>query len=273
MEKVDMHVHSWHSDGTMSPVEIVEAAVQSGVGVLAVADHNFLDGNIETQKLCEVHGINCIPAVELDTLDGETNFHILAYDFDVENRQFAEYVKHMRFLLDESSVRLVERMQSDYPSVSIADFMEFQRDKWLGGWKCLQYFMCKGITSSLRDGMKFYVDYEVGWKECGYPTIAATIYRIKRAGGYSVLAHPGEVIDTSDIVWFKHELRRIVSLGIDGVECYYPSHSAEITNACLELCNEHNLFITAGSDCHGEFGRTKTHVGQMGITTQQIRVR
>ena len=87
------------------------------------------------------------------------------------------------------------------------------------------------------------------------------------------MAHPGEVLDFSDIGRFKEELRRIIALGIDGIECYYPSHSAEVTNACLELCDEHSLYITAGSDCHGDFGRKKTYVGEMGIITDKLRFR
>ena len=275
MEKlyVDMHVHSFYSDGSMSPGEIVEAAVWNGVGVLAVADHNILDGSIEAQKLCKECGIHCIPAVELNTLDGESDIHILAYDYDMENRQFADFVKHLRFLLDESSVKLVERMQADYPNISLAEFMEFTYDRTLGGWKNLHYLMEKGLASSAKEAMKYYLDYDILYKESGYPTIAATAYRIKRAGGYGVLAHPGEVIDFSDIGRFKEELRRIIAFGIDGIECYYPSHSTEVTKACLELCDEYDLFITAGSDCHGDFGRKITYVGEMGITRQQVRIR
>jgi len=257
----------------MSPGEIVAAAVQSGVGVLAVADHNVLDGSIEAQKLCKKHGIHCIPAVELNTLDGESDIHILAYDFDMENQQFTDFIKHIRFLLDESSVRLIERMQADNINVSLAEFVEFSYDRKLGGWKNLHYLMSKGLATTIKDAMKYYLHYDISYKESGYPTIAATTYRIKRAGGYSVLAHPGEVLDFSDIGRFKEELRRIIALGIDGIECYYPSHSAEVTNACLELCDEHSLYITAGSDCHGDFGRKKTYVGEMGIITDKLRFR
>jgi hypothetical protein len=46
---------------------------------------------------------------------------------------------------------------------------------------------------------------------------------------------------------------RIINLGIDGIECYYPSHTEDITNVCLEICEDRNLFITCGLDCHGEF--------------------
>jgi len=270
---VDMHVHSFYSDGSMSPGEIVAAAVQNGVGVLAVADHNILDGSIETQKLCKERGIHCIPAVELNTLDGESDIHILAYDFDMENQQFTDVIKHVRFLLDESSVKLIELMQVDYQNISLTEFMEFTYDRKLGAWKSLHYLIEKGLVSSKKEAMEFYLNYNISHERSGYPTIAATIYRIKRASGYAVLAHPGEVIDSSDIGRFKEELRRIIALGIDGIECYYPSHSAEVTNVCLELCDEYNLFVTAGSDCHGDFGRKKTYVGEMGITKQQIRLR
>jgi 3',5'-nucleoside bisphosphate phosphatase len=83
-----------------------------------------------------------------------------------------------------------------------------------------------------------------------------------------LLAHPGELIDSSDIGVFSDELRHLINLGLDGVECFYPSHSAIITQACLEICNEKNLLVTAGSDCHGVFG--KTRVGEMNIPLNNV---
>jgi len=269
---VDLHIHSIYSDGTMSPDEIVETAISNGVGVLAVADHNTSDGSIETQKLCKERGIHCVPAVEIDALDGGANFHILAYGFDVNDQQFVDFIKHTRFLLDEQSVKLIERMQVDYPSLSLAEFMEFSHDRRLGGWKSIHYFKDKGLVSSLKDGMKFYSEYGIEFKESGFSTIAAVVYRIKRAGGYAVLAHPSVVIDSSDISKFKQELKRIVSFGIDGIECYYPSHSAAVTEACLKVCNELDLMITAGSDCHGNFWGSKGPVGIMQIMMDKLRI-
>jgi len=274
MEKpyVDLHIHSIYSDGTMSPEEIVETAISNRVGVLAVSDHNVLGGSIETQKLCKERGVRCIPAVEIDGLDGETNFHILAYGFDVNDQQFAEFIKHTRFLLDEQSVKLIERMQIDYPSLSLAEFMGFSHDRRLGGWKSIHYFKDKGLVSSLKEGMKFYSEYGIEFKESGFSTIAAIAYRIKKAGGYSVLAHPGVVMDISDIDEFKQELKRIVSFGIDGVECYYPTHSEAVTEACLDVCNELGLMITVGSDCHGAFWGSKGPIGMMQITMDRLRI-
>jgi len=267
----DLHVHSFYSDGSMSPEEIVEAAAANGVGTLAVADHDVLHGSLRTQALCRDNGIHCIPAVEIDTLDRGENFHILAYGFDVTSSLFCDFLASTRFMLDEASVKLIERMRPDHPDFSFEDYDKFVYDKRLGGWKALHYFMEKGLTSSLKEGIQLYSTYGISHSQSGFSTIAVTAYRIKRAGGYSVLAHPGALIDASDIDVFKQELRRLVSYGLDGIECYYPWYSEAITQACLDVCNEYKLLVTAGSDCHGAFGKTK--VGEMGIFTNQLNLK
>ncbi|MDR0272043.1 MAG: PHP domain-containing protein [Clostridiales bacterium] len=268
----DLHVHSFYSDGSMSPDEIMEAAVSNDVGLLAIADHNALDGSIKIRKLCKDNGIQYIPAVEINTLEGGTDFHILAYGFDIENVEFTEFIKHTRFLLDETSVKLIELMQSDYSDISLEDYMKYTHDRRLGGFKALSYFISKGLTSNLKEGMQFFPKYGMmDFSKTGFSTIAATAYRIKSAGGYAVLAHPGNMIDTSDINNFKDELMRIVSLGLNGIECYYPSHSEAITKVCIEICDKHDLLITAGSDCHGSF--MKTRVGEMDINLSKLRLK
>jgi len=273
MEKpyADLHVHSYYSDGSMSPEEIVEAAVSNSVGVLSIADHNILEGTLPAQELCHDNGIQYIPGVEIDTIDKDSFQHILAYGFDITDSSFADFIKFTRFLLDEMSINLVERMQADNSTLTIKDFFEYKYDRRLGGWKGIHYLLDKGVTSNLKDGMRLYYDYGVTHNKAGFSTIVATAYRIKAAGGYSILSHPGELIDTSDIESFKAEMRRIISCGVDGIECYYPQNTKEVTQACLEVCNELDLMITAGSDCHGTF--IPTRVGEMDIRRDQLRLK
>lgn len=84
------------------------------------------------------------------------------------------------------------------------------------------------------------------------------------------MAHPGEVIKETNMTYFKEEILRFINYGLDGVECYYPSHTSDITNVCLEICKDRDLLITAGSDCHGEFGGTE--VGEMNISIGRLNV-
>ncbi len=267
----DLHVHTFASDGSMSPEEIVEDAVANGVGLLAVADHDVTDGSVAAQKLCKNNGILCIPAVEIDTAEGDVNFHVLGYGVDFADAEFAAYLAHTKFLLDEYSIRLIERMSADYNGISFDDYHAFAEDKRLGGWKALHYFREKGLTSLLKEGVRLYAQYGLKYSLSGFSTIAAAAWRIRRAGGYAVLAHPGETIDTADMESFRGELRRILALGVDGIECYYPTHSQDVTRACLDVCRERDAIVTAGSDCHGVFG--KTRVGEMDIPMGELRLK
>ena len=68
--------------------------------------------------------------------------------------------------------------------------------------------------------------------------------------------------------FFKKKIERYLAFGLDGIECYYPTHTEEITKLCLEICKEKNLLITAGSDCHGEFG--KAQIGEMNVRLENL---
>ena len=73
---------------------------------------------------------------------------------------------------------------------------------------------------------------------------------IRAAGGQAVLAHPGVTLRGERD--FPRALARLVDEGLDGVECYYPTHSRDVRETCLSLCRRRELLVSAGSDCHGE---------------------
>ena len=268
---VDLHVHSYYSDGSMSPKEIVNSAVENSVGILAIADHDVLTGSIELKQLCLDNDIKYVPAVEIDTAELNRNYHILAYGFDIDNSGFRDFIKHTRFCLDEMSIKLIELMQNEYENISLDEFFKYVYDRTLGGWSALHYLMDKGLSTSLKGGIRYYTDYNLLYSLAGFSTVSATTHRIKDNGGYSILAHPGEVIDTSDVKCFTDELRRLIAFGLDGIECYYPTHTEAITQACLDICYENNLMITSGSDCHGVFGSST--VGGMKILPNILNLR
>lgn len=267
----DMHIHSLFSDGGLTPEEIVQAAVDYDIGLLAVADHSVAEGSLAVQTLCLTADIRSIPAVEIDTLDGDTNIHILAYGVDFNDAAFRNYLSHTRFMLDECSVKLVEAMQADYTSVSLLDFFSFDFNRRLGGWKGLHYFVEKGITASTKEGIPLYRKYGITPCKSGFSTVAAAAHRIHLAGGYAVLAHPGEVFDVSDIKSFMEEVARVMAYGLDGIECYHPKHTSEVTQVCLEYCRNSDLLITGGSDSHGVF--TGTGIGTLEILADNLELK
>jgi len=266
----DLHVHSYYSDGTMSPEDILKAALAKGVGLLAIADHNVLDGSLKLKELCSKCDIRYVSAVELDTLDNGNNIHILGYGMNLSDKEFCLFVKRNRTLLDDVSVKLIEKMQEDFKSISLSDYLSFSHDRKKGGWKALHYLYSKGLTKSLKEGINFYQYYNRSFDCVDFPSVSLAAQYIHNAGGKAILAHPGEVIKETDINLFAKEVLKLISYGLDGIECYYPTHTNDITDVCLEICKDRDLLITAGSDYHGDFGRTE--VGEMGITVGQLKL-
>ena len=266
----DLHVHSYYSDGTMSPEDIVKAASAKGVGLLAISDHCVLDGSLKLRELCGKSNIRYVSAVELDTLDNGNNIHILGYGMNLSDKEFCLFVKRNRTLLDDVSVKLIEKMQADFKSISMSDYLNFSYDRKKGGWKALHYLRDKGLTKSLKEGLVFYQTYNCSYDCVDFPSVSLTAQHIHNAGGKAILAHPGEVNKETDINLFAKEVLKLISYGLDGIECYYPTHTNDITDTCLEICKDKDLLITAGSDCHGDFGRTE--VGELGITVGQLKL-
>ncbi len=265
---VDLHLHSYYSDGTMSPEEIVQTAVTNQVGLLAITDHNVLTAVGELKELARKYGIAYLSGVELDSIDQGVDIHILGYGVDIDNDDFSRFVKNNRDILDNISIRLIKDMEKDYKDISLCDFQAFSYDKGKGGWKALHYFQEKGLTDSLREGFSIYNKYGITNDSGDYSSIREVLEQIHNAGGKAILAHPGVSIKETEPEMFRDRLLQLMEQGFDGIECYYPTHSAEITNLCLEVCRAKGLLITTGSDCHGGFGYSE--IGELKVRMDQL---
>lgn len=267
---VDLHVHSYYSDGTMSPEEILIEASNKGIGLLAITDHDILDGSVELINMYDKYDIKCISGVEIDAVDNGVKYHILGYGINLEDEDFVNFMKQNHILLEEVHIKLIEKMQHDYECITLSDYFNFTYDRSKGGWKALHYFIEKGLAKSLSEVFMLYTKYDHSYNCVQFPSLELVCKYIHNAGGKAVLAHPGKVIKETNIDNFKSEVLRTVNLGIDGIECYYPSHTKEVTDACLEICRDRNLLITCGSDCHGEF--EDTEIGEMNIPIEKLNL-
>ena len=170
-QTADLHIHSYYSDGTMSPEEILEEALKNHVGVIAITDHDMFEGALELQELSKDEDIVCLTGVELDSLEGGENYHILAYGVDLQNEEFAAFVERNRVLLHTVNEELIKKMQEVVPSVSMSEYNAFPYDRRKGGWKALQYLMAKGFTTHLKEGIFYYKQYDCPYACVDFPSI------------------------------------------------------------------------------------------------------
>jgi len=264
---IDLHIHSVYSDGTMTPARIVDEAKRRGVTRLAVCDHNVVAGTLEAKPLAEDAGLKFIPGVEIDAMLMGRDAHILCYGADLTDENLLVRIRHARARLDWMSDELLRRMLPDFPTLDYDEYESLPHDPSQGGWKLLQYLKAKEITAKLGDAMHFYGDYAVGYEAAGFHPAAEVIAAIHAAGGCAILAHPG-VTFREDPVEAFNEARL---LGVDGAECFYPRHTAALTERLLRFCDFHNLSATAGSDCHGSFERAR--IGDACAPADALRLR
>ena len=113
---VDLHIHTYYSDGTMSPKEVVEEAKKKNLGIIAITDHDVLDSYEELKKEAEKAGIIAIRGVEMDSIFEGHLVHLLAYKFE-DNENFFKLVDKAKEQLLETSVELIRRMEKDYENI------------------------------------------------------------------------------------------------------------------------------------------------------------
>ena len=250
----DLHIHSWYSDGTLSVDEIIKKAKSQNISVISICDHNLIDAYTELENLCSDinNGIRIIKGVEINAVTDGMEYHILAYGFDAHNEKLNELLKYNCGVYSDIAYKLIKNMSADYASISLEEFLKYERNRRNGGWESVDYLKSKGLVSNFSDYFNFVKEYgEPPGKDFLSPPEVIKI--IQNAGGSAVLAHIGEYT-RHNLELCKKTAVEFAEMGIDGFECYYPAHNTEITEFLVNFCRRHDMMITAGSDEHGEFG-------------------
>ncbi|MDR0326249.1 MAG: PHP domain-containing protein [Oscillospiraceae bacterium] len=266
----DLHIHTYFSDGSQSPEEVVQIAKKKGLAVISVCDHDTVAAYSRLRPACEAAGIRLVQGVELDVYWKEQQVHLLAYNFDSSHAPMSELMQKSRAELDYTSVELIENMEKAGQPVSVSGYAAYEMPLGRGGWKGINYLLDKGVISDLKHWQNLYREY--GGGDPDFPSVEKACRIIKSAGGIPVLAHPGNrwpdrVPDFPDI------LSKLKSCGIEGVECYHPDHTAEMTDACLDFCRRNDMRITCGGDGHGCFLDERYDIGVLKVDMNDLDLR
>ena len=163
---VDLHIHSYFSDGAQTPEQAALACRDSGVGLAALCDHNSWLGCERFAAACEDLGVQSIRGAEFDCRWQGYRLHILGYGF-TPTPQLAAIAHRSRELLLQMSVDLIEKMAPEYPQLSVEEYRDYHYDPQKGGWAGLHYLQEKGVTQTLSEGMPLYARYGLDYTEIG----------------------------------------------------------------------------------------------------------
>ena len=266
---IDLHLHTYYSDGTMSPEELVIFAKESGVDTIAITDHDGMGGLAEGTDAGKRLGVHVIPGIELSTEDEEGIYmHILGYCFDRDNEALKSEVETIRRKRVERNEKLLAALRGIGCKITREDLQLREGQDYIGKPTFALALVRKGYIATPKEAFKEgrFMRHEAV-RSVHREKISAkrAIELIRGAGGIPVLAHPMKVShlikDVADDFFEKldEQLAKLKSWGLEGMECYYSSHLPDEIRRLVLLAKKHGLCITAGSDFHGtEFDKSIT---------------
>ncbi|HAT4247216.1 TPA: PHP domain-containing protein [Clostridium perfringens] len=246
--RADLHMHTRASDGTLTPKELLKEIVEKDIKLFSVTDHDSIGSLEEMQDLTEGMDIKFIPGVEVSSIINGEQFHILAYNFDKNNKELMSLIENNDRLLQEKDDNSIKQLIDAGYDIDFKDYLAYEHDPSKGGWKTLNFLIDRGICKNIDE---FFNKIFVGERALKYPNFPhpkEVIETIKKANGIVVLAHPKYGKS-------QFELDEMIELfknwGVDGIECYHPHHDEDTIKYLVDYCTKNNLIITGGSDYHG----------------------
>ena len=259
--KVDYHVHSWCSDGTMKPTELVRKYHEEGYDIISITDHDGIDGIAEALIAGEALKIQVITGVELSVDFEGINLHILGYKFDHENEELQEKMEELRGYRKERNEKILAALQNMGYDITMEDAKQRKGQKYIGKPNFARALVAKGYVGSVKEAFAegvFLNAPEIKAIEKKKMTAEEAIKLIAQAGGMAVLAHPAKIKKIgergSEEYWknFEELLRGLKKMGLKGLECFYPEHTEEEQLKFAVLAGKFHLHMTEGSDYHGD---------------------
>jgi predicted metal-dependent phosphoesterase TrpH len=252
----DLQSHSTCSDGALAPAAVVAAAATAGVELLALSDHDTVDGVDEALEAAAAHGLGVVPAAELSAIDGEReDLHVLGYGLDHRNRDLLDALEAFRADRGARAHRMADALREAGIELEFPD----RGGRPVGRPHLAQAaFEHPANSMRLRDeGIvnfsqlleAYLVPGRPGYRRRTTPTVPEAIAAIHAAGGVAVWAHPFWDVDAGAEVLAL--IDRFAAEGLDGVEAFYVTHTEPQTRLVARHCAERGLLTTGSADFHG----------------------
>jgi hypothetical protein len=240
---IDLHMHTFHSDGRHSPEEVVARAREVGLSAMAITDHDtFAALDTARTQAAEIEYIN---GVELSCHFLDSDIHMLAYFVDHHYKPLAEKVK---FYQDERLKRgklIVEKLNELGIDIKMDTVMRKAKSGAVGRVHVADALVDEEYVHTFDEAFSRYLGYHApAYVPKTHFDPAEAIDLVHNAGGIAFIAHPGSNRKDEAITHFKEH-------GLDGIEVFHSKHTPAQTRHYKELASRLNLLISGGSDWHG----------------------
>lgn len=246
----DLHTHSLASDGTLSPRELVVAARAAGVDVLALTDHDTLDGLDEAQSAADAQGLRLVPGVEISVTWSKLTIHVLGLQVNRACPELRAGLQGLQAFRDWRAEEMGRRLAKAGIEGGFERARELAQGRIISRTHFARFLVEQGRAASIRDVFKHYlVNKKPGYVSGEWASLEDALGWIRAAGGLPVLAHPARYRLTAS------KLRRLIgefkACGGVGIEVVSGSHSRDEALTMAAYSRSFELYASRGTDYHG----------------------
>ncbi|MFZ1573980.1 MAG: PHP domain-containing protein [Chromatiaceae bacterium] len=247
----DLHTHSTASDGTLAPAELVARAARVGIQILALTDHDTLNGIAEAQAAAAELGLTLIPGVEISVTWGGRTIHILGLGLDPTAPALNAGLLGVREYRDWRAKEIGLRLAAKGVEGAYAGALALAADeRFVGRTHFARFLVQRGYAATVRDVFKRYlVKGKPGHVTGDWASLEEALGWIQEASGQAVIAHPARYSLTG--FKMRHLIGEFRELGGVGIEVVSGSHSRDEAFLFAQRARDASLLASAGSDYHG----------------------
>jgi predicted metal-dependent phosphoesterase TrpH len=257
--RIDLHLHTAASDGSLSPRELVVEAAAQGVTLLAVTDHDTVGAVAEAVAAGSEFGVTVIPGVEIAVDSASRDIHLLGYYLRWGDEALQAALARLRGEREARNARIVEKLRELKVPVDLARVQEISGSGSVGR---------PHIAAALVEAGHVASQSEAFWRYLGRGKpafvsrvrlpVAEALRIITGAGGLAALAHAAKMGSVGAVLETLGE-------GVEGLEVFHSDHTREDTEWLLKLARERSLLVTGGTDSHGPRSDRPTAIGSVEI--------
>jgi predicted metal-dependent phosphoesterase TrpH len=259
----DLHLHSFFSDGTYSPEEIVSHGAAFKLTALALTDHDTVEGCERMGAACKAAGIDFISGAELTAQHRGNELHLIGYFIDTTNQKLLSEIAVFQKVRQSRIHEMVALLNQLNITLKADDVFALANCRSPGRPHVARALVKGGHCKSLDEAFeRFLKKNRPAWVPKKKMSALEGIDLIHQAGGLAVMAHPG--LNRTDEV-----IPDLVESGLDGIECFHTKHSPSTSQHYLQIAKQFGLLVTGGSDCHG-LSKGKPLIGTVKLPGEHV---
>ncbi|MCH9704423.1 MAG: PHP domain-containing protein [Chlamydiae bacterium] len=238
--RADLHCHSSCSDGTDSPAELIDLAIEKGLSALSITDHDTVDAYEEALPYAKSRNFSLLVGVEFSSFFRSEPIHILGYNLSLKSEALAQLVLRHKKRRKQRNDRILEKLRHLGHEIELEE-----TGHTIGRPHIAQALVKKGVVSSIEEAfVRLLGEGKPAYSPGEIISVEETIETIHKARGKAILAHP-QLIKRQSI------FRQMLEMPFDGLEGYYARMPREREQKYVAAAKERNWLITGGSDYHG----------------------